>query len=135
VLEQIEEELKVCLNGDVLMAFDATSLYPSAMFEAESFPDLLSARIVDERFNIETAKHFILTCDVYLPEHLEFIPVPCKIDGLCYYMKGMLRNQTYNDIDIKEIIRFGGRITKVHEGIEFTESMENPFKPFIKKFF
>lgn len=35
---------KQLLNDDILMAFDATSLYPSAMKQAESFPDMQSAR-------------------------------------------------------------------------------------------
>ncbi len=116
------------------MAFDGTSLYPSAMKEADSFPDLTSAYLVQNDFDFD-AEHFIIKCDVFLPKNLEFIPVPYKKDGKCYYIKGMLEEQYYNDVDIKEIIRFGGKIIKVHEGIAFSRSMENPFKTFIEKFF
>lgn len=51
------------------MAFDATSLYPSAMLQAESFPDLTSAYLIGSDFDFE-AEHFIIKCDVFLPEHL-----------------------------------------------------------------
>lgn len=75
------------------MAFDATSLYPSAMYQAESFPDLETVEIIDVAvFDIEKYKHYIIKCDIYLPEELEFIPIPYKEGGRCYYKKGMLRN-------------------------------------------
>lgn len=49
------------------MAFDATSLYPSAMMQIESFPDLTSAFVVDSTFDIKSVPFYMINCDVYLP--------------------------------------------------------------------
>lgn len=54
---------------------------------------------------------------------------------MCYYQSGNLRDQTYNDIDIKEVYRFGGYVTKIHSGIVFDEKIENPFNNFVNLFF
>lgn len=84
------------------MAFDATSLYPSAMKRIKSFPDLTSAESINAGFDINnnSFKHFIINCDIFLPESLTFIPVPYKIDGACHYRTGHLRNQYYTEMDI-----------------------------------
>lgn len=58
-----------------------------------------------------------------------------KKEGRCFYVKGLLKEQYYNDIDIGEIIRFGGTVLKIHEGIGFPNSIESPFIPFVTKFF
>ena len=86
----------------MLMAFDATSLYPSAMAKFDSYPDLNTAEHIDvTNFDFDCGRHYIIECDVYLPQELTFIPVPYKREGMCYYETGFLRGQTYNDIDIQ----------------------------------
>ena len=84
---------------------------------------------------MDSAPFYILKCDVYLPKKLEFIPVPFKLNGNCYYKSGMLRNQYYNSVDIAEIIRFGGKVVNIYSGIAFSNSIKNPFRDFITLFF
>ena len=79
------------MNDDILMAFDATSLYPSAMKLIKTFPDLRTARHIKGDFDINTNRHYVIHCDVFLPKELTFIPVPYKIDNECHYRTGHLR--------------------------------------------
>ena len=116
------------------MAFDATSLYPSAMVQRNDYPDLDTVQHFKLE-DIKTYRHYILNCDIHLPEHLTFVPVPSKENGACFYKTGHIYNQYYNDVDIAEIYRFGGQITKIHSGIAFTGSIKSPFQDFVNKYF
>lgn len=114
------------MNGtNPLIAFDANSLYPTVMKNIKEFPDIYNSEKILSDTSYESIvskyKFYILCCDVYLP-HMYFIPVPNKKEGeaSCFYNYGNLKQQTYNDVDIGEIYRCGGYITKIYYGLGFT---------------
>lgn len=85
--EQIKEVYKRMGNiTDGMTAFDATSLYPSAMKTLESLPDLESYEmLINPTFNeVYKYKHFVIKCDIHIPEHLKFVPIPVKLTNKEY---------------------------------------------------
>ena len=72
-------------------------------------------------------KHFIAEIDITVPESLYFIPLATKTTGKngCWYLYGTFKNQTYNDIDIKEALKAGCKFGKVHWAICFKNSIPN----------
>lgn len=64
-----------------MTAFDATSLYPAAMKTLVTLPDIESYKMLSnvDFEEVNTYPHYIITCDIEIPEHLKFIPIPVKL--------------------------------------------------------
>jgi hypothetical protein len=143
-------------DDDFLMAFDATSLYPSAMWDKESeFPNITSARAFkleeeqqtldsfnSQRFRPRTG-FFRIKYHYPLDNFLQHLPVKesIKRSGISkVYEVSRFRNgfaeATMTSVDIQEIVRTGGTILKIYEGIVYERNLsESPFRSFIDKMF
>jgi hypothetical protein len=152
------------MDDDFLMAFDATSLYPSAMWDSASeFPDSTSARafmaeeeqeILDlfnsQKFRPRTG--FFRIKYHYPPDNfLQHLPVKENIRRPCrdtYHSKPY--DKTYevsrfrngyaeahlSSVDIQEIVRTGGKIIQIYEGIVYERNLpESPLRSFIDRLF
>ena len=149
------------------MAFDATSLYPSAMVDKDSeYPDAISARAFKKEEEQEFLKLFnsqqfrprtaILTVLYEYPDNLFFQPIPAKDkinttipdvdeygnvskimkkDDLIRFRNGTIHD-TLSSVDIQEIVKAGGRIIKIYEGIVYEKNLEvNPYEKFVIRLF
>ncbi|ESO94743.1 hypothetical protein LOTGIDRAFT_160977 [Lottia gigantea] len=126
------------LNYSKMMAFDANGLYASAMTEGE-YPKAESARAFLPEENKEFVKLFneqkfrprtaILKVWFEYPKNMFFQPIPAK-DKITFKnrigkketgTKIRFRNGFCHDVltsvDIQEIVRAGGRIIKILDGI------------------
>lgn len=166
VSKRIEDELKGHISnsnyptklesqGEYLMAFDATSLYPSAMYDISSeYPKAESARKFKKeeeqeilnKFNTQTfrPKTGIFTVLFKYPNDMFFQPIPAKDtiqnhegkkqeiirfrNGYCY--------DVLNSVDIQEIVRCGGEICNIYDGIIYEENYDaSPFRSYIEMLF
>ena len=149
----LHEKLKK-IKCSKLMAFDANGLYASAMCDLKSeFPKAESARVIKESEKYEFAKLFnaqkfrprcaILSVWFEYPRNMFFQPIPAK-DKIKYTVGGKtetgdkirFRNGFCNDVltsvDIQEIVRSGGKILKILDGLVFEENFETPpFRDYI----
>ena len=146
----IHSKLKKLSFSNVLMNFDATSLYPSAMWDDESIyprietgypftPDM-NDEIV-QKFNTQTFTQgsAILKVLYYNPKDLIFQHIPIK-EVIEKQELNRMRNgyilDTLTSVDIQEIIKIGGRLIKVYEGVIYKENFKvSPFKKVIDKLF
>ena len=144
----ISEKLK-CINRDnLLMAFDATSLYPSAMVEG-IYPKIETGYAFTKDMSSDVANQFnsgktdfasaILKINYYNPEDLiiQHLPVKEEVNKI---EVNRLRNgyiiDTLTSVDIEEIVKIGGKVIEVYEGVLYRENFkESPFKHFINNLF
>lgn len=106
--------------------------------ESIRFPDLRSFEVfgqIDFSELQNSFPHYLAEVDIYIPEDLQFIPISLKKEGEtgCFYQYGLHENQHFCDIDIKEALRVGCRVVKVHQGIGFKESIGNFLSGFIQE--
>ena len=126
-------ELKDLNKDDLLMAFDATSLYPSAMFDSESeYPRCETAYHIKEHekpivLNLFNRQQFRPRCGIFsvlyeYPENLFFQPMPAKDKTVERSVKQNLDVIRFRNgviyyvlcsVDIQEIVRCGGKIIKI----------------------
>lgn len=143
--KNITTELKK-INKPFMTVLDVNSLYPSAMAYLDSeYPRIESARKfkkTEEReilnkFNTQTfrPKTGIFKILYEYPNDMFFTPIFCK-DSVNKIE--VLRSRTgkccdiLTSVDIQEIVRCGGRIIKIFDGIVFEENFEvNPFREFV----
>ncbi|ESO84431.1 hypothetical protein LOTGIDRAFT_176127 [Lottia gigantea] len=132
-----------------LMAFDANGLYASAMSDLDSeYPRAESGRPFLPEENKEFVKLFneqkfrprtaILTVWFDYPKNMFFQPIPAK-DKITFTNKEgkketgtkiRFRNGFCHDVltsvDIQEIVKAGGRIIKILDGIVYEENFKTP---------
>ena len=133
--------------------FDATSLYPSAMWDENSvFPKIETGfackpdmnDVYVEAFNNQTFKEdgdesAILTIKNYNPPDLIFqhLPVEEKIEKV---EVNRMRNgdiiDTLTSLDIQEVVKIGGKVIEIYELVIFRENFKiSPFRKIIEKLF
>jgi hypothetical protein len=113
-----------------------------------TFPDIQSARnkidqeeiddIIEKMNHNQYDKHFMAKCKIDIPTDLFMTPLPEKSrkDG-CMYKCGVIDGY-YNDVDITEAIKVGGKLLEIEKGniIVFDHNLEeNDFHEFIKKLY
>ena len=145
----ISKKLKALNRDDLLMAFDATSLYPSAMYDENStYPKIETGYVftpdmndeIVNQFNTKTfTKSAILKIKYYNPVDivLQHIPVKEEVNKI---EVNRLRNgyivDVLTSVDIQEIVRIGGKVIEVYEGVIYRENYKvSPFRDFIKNLF
>lgn len=147
---QSKFKLKNLNLDDVLMNFDGVSLYPSAMADNNSeYPKCESARMFNqqeeqkflEQFNNQSfrLKTGIFKVKYINPSNLFFqhsaIKEKIKNYEVCRFRNGKITD-TLTSVDIQEIVRSGGTILKIYEGIVYENNFKiSPFKSYIEKLF
>ena len=135
------------------MDFDATSLYPSAMWDENSvypkiepgfaFKNHMNKTYVDafnnQSFNEDVDESAILRIKYYIPPDLIFQHLPVKEK-----FKNIEVNRTRNgyiserltSVDIQEIVKVGGKVIEIYESVIDGENFKiSPFRKEIEKLF
>ena len=137
----IHKELCKLDSNETQMDFDAMSLYPSAMCDENSvypkietgfaFKSHMNTTFVDA-FNNQTIhedgdESAVLTIKYYNPSDLIFQNSPVK-EKVKKIEVNRLRNGyiigTLTSVDIQEIVKIGGKVIEIYEGVNYLESFE-----------
>ena len=149
----IHKELSKLDLNKTQMDFDATSLYPSAMWDEKSvFPKIESGfafkphmnNVYREAFNNQSFnkngdESAILTIKYYNPPDLIFQHLPVK-EKVKKIEVNRMRNgyivDTLTSVDIQEIVKIGGRVVQIYQGVIYRENFRvSPFRKVIEKLF
>ena len=133
------------------MDFDATSLYPSAMWDENSlyskietgfaFKPYMNIVYVEafnnQTFNQDGDASAILRKECYNPPNLIFQHLPVKEKVKNIEVKSM-RNEfiidTLTSVDICEIVKIGGKLIEIYESVFYREIFKiSPFRKVIEK--
>ena len=116
------------------MDFDATSLYPSAMWDEKSvYPkiesgfafklnmnDVYVEAFNNQTFNKDYDESAILTIKYHNPPDLIFQHLPIK-EKVKKIEVNRMRNgyiiDTLTSVDIQEIVKIGGKVIEIYEGV------------------
>ena len=134
----------------LLWDFDAVSLYPSAMWDEKSiYPRIETGYAYTRDMNDELVEKFnnqtftqgsaILKIKYYNPKNLIVQHLPVKEKEKKIEINRM-RNGYIIDhltsVDIQEIIKIGGKVTEIYEGVIYRENFKvSPFRNVIDKLF
>ena len=160
---QIHKKLQKLNLNDVMMDFDATSLYPSAMWDETSvYPKIESGfafqphmnNVYVEAFNNQTFNQdgdesASLGIEHYNPPNLIFqhlaVKEKVKNDEVkivevknveVHRMRNGYIIDTLTSVDICEIVKIGGRVIEIYEGVLYRENFRiSPFRKVIEKLF
>ena len=149
----IHKELSKLDSNKTQMDFDATSLYPSAMWDEKSvYPKIETGfafkphmnDIYVEAFNNQSFyengdESAIITIKYYNPLDLIFQHLPVK-EKVKKIEVNRMRNgyiiDTLTSVDIQEIIKIGGKLVQIYEGVIYRENFKiSPFRKVIEKLF
>ena len=149
----IQKELFKLDSERTQMDFDATSLYPSAMWDENSvypkietgfaFKPHMNTTFVDafnnQTFNEDGDESAILTIKYYNPPDLIFqnLPVKEKVEKIeVNRMRNGYIIDTLTSVDIQEIVKIGGKVVEIYEGVIYRENFKvSPFRKVIEKLF
>ena len=142
-IHQLIKQIKL---DELLWDFDATSLYPSAMWDEKSiYPRIETGYAYTRDMNNEIVEKFnnqtfnqgsaILKIKYYNPKNLIVQHIPIKEKEKKIEINRM-RNGYIIDIltsvDIQEIVKIGGRVEKIYEGVIYRENFKvSPFRKVI----
>ena len=149
----IHKKLQKLNQNYVMMDFDATSLYPSAMWDENSvypkietgfaFKPHMNKTYVDafnnQTFNQDGDESAILRIKYYNPRNLIFqhLPVKEKVENV--EVNGMRNGyiiDTLTLVHICEIVKTGGKVIEIYEGVLYRENFKiSPFRKVIEKLF
>ena len=149
----IHKELSKLDSNKTQMAFDATSLYPSAMWDKNSvYPkietgfafkpymnDVYVEAFNSQTFNEDGYESAILTIKCYNPPDLIFQHIAVK-EKVKKVEINRMRNgyiiDTLTSVDIQEIVKIGGKVIEIYEGVIYRENFKiSPFRKVIEKLF
>ena len=149
----IHKELSKLDSNKTQMDYDATSLYPSAMWDEKSVypkietgfafkPDMNDVYVEafnNQTFNQDGDESAILTIKYYNPPDLIFqhLPVKEKVKKReVNRMRNGYINDTLTSIDICQIVQIGGKVIEIYEGVIYRENFKtSPFRKVIEKLF
>ena len=149
----IHKELSKLDSNKTQMDFDATFLYPSAMWDENSvYPkietgfafnpnmnDIYVEAFNNQTFNEDGDESAILTIKYYNPPDLIFQHLPVK-EKVKRINVNRMRNgyiiDTLTSVDIQEIVKIGGKVIEIYEGVVYREDFKvSPFRKVIQKLF
>ena len=149
----IHKKLQELNLNDVMMDFDATSLYPSALWDEISvypkietgfpFEPHMKITYVDafnnQTFNQDGDESAILRIKYSNPANLIFQHLPVK-EKVKNVEVNRMRNgyiiDTLTSVDICEIVIIGGKVIELYEGVIYRENFKiSPFRKVIEKLF
>ena len=149
----IHKELSKLDSNKTQMGYDGNRLYPSAMWDENSvYPkietgfafappmnDVYAKAFNDQTFNEKGDESAILTTKYYNPTNLIFqhLPIQEKVKKIEF---NRMRNgnifDTLTSFDIQEIVKIGGKVIKIYEGVLYRENFKiSPFRKVIEKLF
>ena len=135
---------------ELLWDFDATSLYPSAMWDEKSiYPRIETGysftrdmnKYLVHRFNNQTFTRgsAILKIKYFNPKNLIVQHLPVKEKEKKIEINRMRNGyiiDTLTSVDIQEIIKIGGKLNEIYEGVVYRENFKvSPFRKVIDKLF
>ena len=149
----IHKELSKLDSNKTQMGYDGNSLYPSAMWDEKStYPkietgfafkphmnDVYVKAFNDQTFNEDGDESAILTIKYYNPPGLIFQHLPVK-EKVKKIEVNRMRNgyiiDTLTSVDIQEIVKIGGRVVQIYEGVIYRENFKiSAFRKVIEKLF
>ena len=135
------------------MDFDATSLYPSAMWDEKSvnpkietgfafkpnINDVYVEAFNNQSYNEDGDESAILIIKYYNPPNLIFQHLPIK-EKVKKLEVNRMRNgyiiDTLTSVDIQEIVKIGGKVYEIYEGVIYRENFKkSPIRKVIEKIF
>ena len=134
----IHKELSKLDSNKTQMSYDATTLYPSAMWDCNSvypkietgfaFKPHMNKTYVEafnnQTFNEDGDESAILTIKYYNPPDLIFQHLPVK-EKVKKIEVNRMRNGyiigTLTSVDICEIVKIGGKVIEIYEGVIYRE--------------
>ena len=135
------------------MDFDATSLYPSAMWDENSvYPKIETGfafkphmnhvyveAFIKQTFNQDGDGSAILTIKYHNPPNFIFQHLPVK-EKVKKKEVNRMRNgyiiDTLTSVDNQEIVKIGGEVVEIYEGVIYRENFKiSPFRKVIEKLF
>ena len=149
----IHKGLSKLISKKTQMNFDATSLYPSPMWDENSVYPEIETRFAFkphkkksyvESFNIQTFNQdgdesAILTIKYYKPPSLIFQHMPVKEKVEKVEVNRMRKRHiidTLTSVDIQEVVEIGGKVVETYEGVLYRENFKvSPFRKVIEKLF
>ena len=149
----IHKELSKLNSNKTQMDFDATSLYPSAMWDENSvYPKIETGVAFKPRMNKTYVEAFnnktfnedgddsaILTIKYYNPPDpiFQHLPVKEKVKKLeVNRMRNGYIIDTLTSVDIQEIVKIGGKVVEIYEGVIYRKNFNvSPFRKVIEKLF
>ena len=149
----IHKELSKINSNKTQMDFDATSLYPSAMWDKNSVYPKIDTRVAfkpdmndfyveefnNQTFNEDGDESAILTIKYYNPPNLIFQHLTVK-EKVKKIEVNRVRNgyifDTLTSVDIQEIVKLGGRVIEIYEGVVYKGNFKvSPIRKVIEKLF
>ena len=149
----IHEELSKLDSNKTQMDFDATYLYPSAMWDQNSvYPkietgfaskphmyDIYVEAFNNQTFNEDGDESAILTIKYYNPPDLLFQHLAVK-ERIKKIEVNRMRNgyiiDTLTSVDIQEIIKICGKLVQIYEGVIYRENFKiSPIRKDIENLF
>ena len=147
----IHKKLSKLNSKKTQMDYDATSLYPNAMWDENSvYPKIKSGfafrphmngvyveAFNNQTFNQDGDESAILTIKNYNPSDLIFQHLPVK-EKVRKTEGNRMRNgyiiDTLTSVDIQEIVEIGGRVIELYEGVIHRKNFKiSPFRKVIEK--
>ena len=149
----IHKDLSKLNSNKTQLDYDANSLYPSAMWDEKSvYPkiatgfdfktdmnDVYVEAFNNQTFNEDGDESALLAIKYYKPPDLIFQHLPVK-EEVGKIEINRMRNgyiiDTLTSVDIQEIVRIGGRVVQIYEGVIYRENFKiSPFRKVIEKLF
>ena len=149
----IHKELSKLDSNKTQMDFDATSFYPSAMWDEKSaYPkietgfafkphmnDVHVESFNNQTFNEDGDESAIITIKNHNPPDLifHFLPIKEKVKKVeVNRMRNGYIIDTLTSVDICEIVEIGGRVVQIYEGVIYRKNFKtSPFRKVIEKLF
>ena len=146
----VHQLLKQLSLNDLLWSYDVNSLYPSAMWDPKSIypkietgypftPDMNDELVTKINNRTFTQGSAILKIKYYYPKNLivQHLPVREKVNKIeINRMRNGYITQVLSSVDIQEIVKIGGRIIQIYEGIIYRENFKvSPFEKIIDELF
>ena len=143
---KIHKLLKQIEIIDLLWDYDATSLYPSAMWDEKSiYPRIETGYAYKSHMNDELVNKFnnqtfnkgsaILKIKYYNPRDLVVQHLPIKEKEKKIEINRMRNGyiiDTLTSVDIQEIVKIGGKVIEIYEGVIYRENFKvSPFRKVI----
>ena len=146
----IHQLLQRLILDDRIWDYDCVSVYPSAMWDSKSiYPRIETGYLFTKDMNDVLVEMFnnhtftkgsaILKVKYYNPKNLivQHLPVKEKVNKIeVSSMRNRNNFQYLTAVDIQEIVKIGGKVLEIYEGVIYRENFEiSPFRKVVDKIF